>query len=463
MLHWLNASLNRKIGSLFVVLLSFLFVVIIFSIYQLRLIDYEMKEVAEVDIPLNDMMGQAEMLQLKQHIFMEQFRRLGGFGEMTIDPKQQFSDRKQELVQLLNGATTLISKNIERHKIRFELLEHQALLAEIASFHQISNNFEKHLEVILDESEVTESEWQDIELVARSLDASMNAILAEIEAVTQEAAHYTEKHEQEFLYVNSLLGIAALVIGLFLTIYIIQIIRLRILKIHQQVESIHDSIESGTPIQIASQKAEKYKPQDELGELEVDLQKMMRRLSDEMAGRLEVEKQLIMLATRDKLTGAYNRHKWEEQIQVSLDLAQRGVSFSIIMLDIDHFKNINDQYGHHTGDEVLRCFVDELSVCLRQSDFLFRMGGEEFAVLLPQQSLVQAQSVGERIRARIAALEKENIPKFTVSLGISTYDDGDDENAILMRADKALYQSKLNGRNQVTLESESDSEDAQPS
>ncbi|TDO99406.1 GGDEF domain-containing protein [Marinomonas balearica] len=454
MLHWLNASLNRKIGSLFVVLFSFLFIVIIFSIYKLRLIDFEMKEVAEIDIPLNEVMVQAEMLQLKQHVFMEQFRRLGG-DEMFTDPKVQFSERRQELVQLLNSATHVIRSNIERHRIRFELLEHKELLREIQAFHRISNAFENQLGTVLDLQNVSASEWQAVETLSVQLDKSMSSILHQIETLSLEAARYTEKHEREFMFINGLLGAGAFVIGLFLTVYIIQIIRFRILRIHSQVENIHQSLAEGGPIQVDLTSNSKTKPQDELDELEQDLQKMVSRLSDEMDGRIAVEKQLLTLATRDKLTGAYNRHKWDEQIKISLDLAQRGSEFSLIMMDIDHFKKVNDQYGHQVGDKVLQFFVTSLTCCLRKSDLLFRLGGEEFAVLLPQQSIQQAAEVGERIRQRIETADDANIPAFTVSLGISSYHEDDEESSILTRADKALYRSKLNGRNMLTLEIES--------
>jgi diguanylate cyclase (GGDEF) domain len=413
-----------------------------------------MKEVAEVDIPLNEVMEQAEMLQLKQHVFMEQFRRLGGFDQHSLDPKAQFSDRRAELVQLLNRATNVISENIDRHRVRFELIEHEELLDEINRFHQISDLFEKRLAVVLNESSLSEDKWREIETIAAQLDGSMNSILHQIESLSLEAARYTEKHEREFMFINGLLGVGAFVIGLLLTVYIIQIIRLRIMRIHYQVETIHQSLEKGSPIELNPSNAAGVKPQDELGELEQDLQKMVRRLSDEMVGRMEVERQLMMLATRDKLTGAYNRHKWDEQIKESLDLAQRGVEFSLIMLDIDHFKKINDEYGHQLGDKVLEYFVTSLNTCLRKSDLLFRMGGEEFAVLLPQQSLEKAEQVGERIRTHIETMEETHIPSFTVSLGISAYRAADDENSILARADKALYKSKLNGRNTVTLEIE---------
>jgi FOG: GGDEF domain len=345
MLQWFNASLNRKIGSLFVLLLSFLFVVIIFSIYKLRLIDFEMKQVAEVDIPLNEVIGHAEMLQLKQHIFMEQFRRLGGSNESFSSPETQFDQRRDALSTLLNRAVNIINKNVERHKIRFELLEHEALLSEIEAFHQHSDDFERQLGHILSVQNISESDWRDLENVAFLLDRSMGIILTQIESLSLEAAKYTEKHEREFMFINGMLGAGALVIGLLLTVYIIQVIRIRILRIHHQVDNIHESIETGTPIKVSSVDESESNPQDELGELEQDLQKVVRRLSDEMVSRMEAERQLMVLVTKDKLTGAYNRHKWDEQIKVSLDLAQRGTVFSLIMLDIDCFKKLTINLG----------------------------------------------------------------------------------------------------------------------
>lgn len=169
----------------------------------------------------------------------------------------------------------------------------------------------------------------------------------------------------------------------------------------------------------------------------------------EKESRDEVETQLIELATRDKLTGAYNRHKWDEQIKDELALANRGHHFSLILLDVDHFKKINDTYGHDVGDNVLKLLVNALRKRLRETDVLFRVGGEEFAVLVRDTNLEDAGMLAEQLRKKVGALNEGNLPPFTISLGVTDYQDFDDQNSIVKRADVLLYEAKGAGRNCV--------------
>jgi diguanylate cyclase (GGDEF)-like protein len=118
------------------------------------------------------------------------------------------------------------------------------------------------------------------------------------------------------------------------------------------------------------------------------------------------------------------------------------------MMDLDHFKAINDSYGHQTGDRVLVNFVAKVKTMLRQPDQLGRFGGEEFMALLPETSLEEAVLVAERIRAACALADSG--PSCTVSIGITTHQqDTDTVDTLLARADAALYRAKTNGRNRV--------------
>jgi len=127
------------------------------------------------------------------------------------------------------------------------------------------------------------------------------------------------------------------------------------------------------------------------------------------------------------------------------------------MIDIDKFKNINDTYGHDVGDEVIKRLARNLVEYLRGSDVVARLGGEEFAVILPDSSISNAQNKAEDIRSKIENLEfkLENSPtiKFTVSIGVSKYNEEEDItfDYILKRADDALYEAKENGRNKVVV------------
>lgn len=445
MKQWLNPSLQRKISSLLVILLSFLLLVIVYSIWKLKLISAEMHEVAEVDVPLTGLLGQLETMQLKQHLLFEQFRLRGLTSPQLLTPERAFAEHRQLMSALLNNAEQTLARSLAQHQVRIEPETHQQLLQHIQAYHQHSDAFEADLATALQQADKTAPPWRALEEQAAELDRSVVSLLQQMQQLTLTATRYTDKHETEFMLVNAALGIAAFAIGLYLTIYILQVFRARIGRIKQQITRLHQSL----PTAAAPSAANAPLPADELAELEQDLLQMAQRLASEISNRAEIEQQLLQLATRDKLTGAYNRHKWEDELQTQLALAARGQWFSLIVLDVDHFKKINDQYGHAAGDQVLQLLTATLSQRLRKTDLLFRLGGEEFAILLPQQDLAAASALAESLRQLLAALRPVDLPGFTASFGVSQYQPDDDANRLLKRADLALYQAKQSGRNRV--------------
>jgi diguanylate cyclase (GGDEF)-like protein len=162
---------------------------------------------------------------------------------------------------------------------------------------------------------------------------------------------------------------------------------------------------------------------------------------------------LYELATRDSLTGLANRRHFMDVGNRELLLARRsGRPLSVVMLDLDHFKSVNDTYGHAVGDLVLKRFAGIALATLRNSDIIGRIGGEEFALILREMSPPDAGAVAEKLRAAIAADRSEGLPAFTVSIGISVVDANDKSlDDVLRRADKALYAAKAQGRNRVVV------------
>ena len=166
--------------------------------------------------------------------------------------------------------------------------------------------------------------------------------------------------------------------------------------------------------------------------------------------------QLQELALRDGLTGLLNRRHWENCVEHEFARHMRyETPVSLVMFDIDHFKSVNDQYGHQIGDEVIREVARVTRNLARETDYAGRYGGEEFVVLLPDTSLSGAGQFAERLRLAISKLSVDHEGKplqFTVSLGVACLDNKMNSHADLIeRADKALYQSKENGRNQTTV------------
>jgi diguanylate cyclase (GGDEF)-like protein len=159
---------------------------------------------------------------------------------------------------------------------------------------------------------------------------------------------------------------------------------------------------------------------------------------------------LRRLLTQDYLTGATNRARFQQLFEREhRTWREHGGPLSLIMLDIDHFKAVNDGYGHLTGDLVLCRFVETIAKAIRPSDVLARLGGEEFAVLLPGTDLTEATALAERLRGVIAEMRVPT-PRgelaITASLGCATARPEED---LLGAADQALYIAKRNGRNQV--------------
>jgi len=165
------------------------------------------------------------------------------------------------------------------------------------------------------------------------------------------------------------------------------------------------------------------------------------------------------LAAHDSLTGVLNRRAMLDCCAVEFArCGRRQGQMALLMLDVDHFKNLNDTYGHHTGDAVLQSLVRRLQRPLRPGDQLGRYGGEEFVVLLPDTDLIGAATVAERLRVQAASAEEEQapLPSHTVSIGVATLREaggtGDSVDAMLRRADAALYRAKAQGRNRVETE-----------
>lgn len=167
------------------------------------------------------------------------------------------------------------------------------------------------------------------------------------------------------------------------------------------------------------------------------------------------ESALIDLAIHDKLTGLLNRHAFDQEIADARSrMLRSGEPFSLLILDLDRFKQINDTYGHAVGDDVLRQASREMTSCLRDFDKVFRLGGEEFAILLPGIAATDAGVVAERIRCAIAAARiraDDQEIKVTASIGIAQSSADSEIATVIKAADAAMYQAKREGRNRVVL------------
>jgi len=157
-------------------------------------------------------------------------------------------------------------------------------------------------------------------------------------------------------------------------------------------------------------------------------------------------------ATTDDLTGISTRRNFLNHLNKEIAISKRyGVDLSIIFFDIDHFKKINDSFGHHVGDEVLVLTVKQVLAQLREVDIFARFGGEEFVLCLPNIDLVQAQAVAEKIRASLGNIQFKDMKSISASFGVAQYRNSESDDELLKRADDAMYEAKDNGRNCVVV------------
>lgn len=190
-------------------------------------------------------------------------------------------------------------------------------------------------------------------------------------------------------------------------------------------------------------------------EEDVKFGNLFARLAAVALDNVQLHHALLQESIRDPLTGLFNRRFMEEALSKELKRAHRNVGqLAVVMLDLDHFKNINDTFGHDTGDEALRQFSALLQVKVRESDIVCRYGGEEFTLILPNAHLSDALHRMEQLRKDIKQLEirhqGKSLPQFTASFGIAIYPEhGSTGEALLKAADEALYRAKQSGRDRV--------------
>ncbi|WP_219350084.1 GGDEF domain-containing protein [Desulfurobacterium atlanticum] len=154
----------------------------------------------------------------------------------------------------------------------------------------------------------------------------------------------------------------------------------------------------------------------------------------------------------DKLTLLYNRHSFQNEVKRRIWISRKdGVPVSILIIDIDFFKKVNDTFGHIKGDEVLSKVAHIIKSQIRGKDLAFRFGGEEFIVVLPGVGKDEALTVAERIRKAVEDTEFGIGKKITVSCGIAEYSPGETLEQLIDRADKALYEAKNSGRNRCVV------------
>lgn len=192
---------------------------------------------------------------------------------------------------------------------------------------------------------------------------------------------------------------------------------------------------------------------DEVGNLVLGFNHLVAKLNEKEAALHNAVKRLDQLASTDALTGAWNRRQFDEVVDTELDRSMRyRHPISLMLLDLDLFKTINDNHGHAEGDRVLQQVADCIRGALRKSDSLFRWGGEEFMILMPDTGLSNAAVLAERVRESIASHSIEGLGSVTASIGVAEFVASESRDQWVTRADAAMYRAKHGGRNRVEVD-----------
>jgi diguanylate cyclase (GGDEF)-like protein len=177
---------------------------------------------------------------------------------------------------------------------------------------------------------------------------------------------------------------------------------------------------------------------------------VLANLSGNRLGMLRIMAETQLQAMTDGLTGLMNRRSFENRAR---SLRSNGVDYALVMADLDHFKGLNDTYGHEVGDRALRVFAETVRESVRTEDLVCRYGGEEFTVLLPRVDVTEAVEIMDRVRVALARTTRRgDVPPFTASYGVAQSSAATDFEDLLLRADRALFAAKDNGRDSICID-----------
>ena len=186
--------------------------------------------------------------------------------------------------------------------------------------------------------------------------------------------------------------------------------------------------------------------------LEMDGRRLMLCVVHDVTEQKRLKNELEYAAARDPLTGLWNRRQFLNLLESADQQSRRyNLNYSLLVLDADHFKNINDQFGHDKGDEVLVELAKTLERRVRETDSVCRWGGEEFTILLPQTEASNAANLAESLRKAVSECRIPALPPISISIGVAQHQSEESIESLLRRADAALYQAKAAGRNRVVV------------
>ena len=448
-------TIAGKIISLASVLIFFIFIIIVYSIVALKGIRADLQEIAQLDVPLTEIASSIEIHKLEQQLYLNKLSRISR-SHQGIDTNNQVQTKiqgkiladKDQLAQEIMRGIVLSKQGIDfTTQVKYQEI-HSSLLALQKEQKALGSTVKQVIQNLNKGKSPDDNSFEVLLIKNEHFNQEAIALIDSIQSFTQSRLSLTEKHEQTFLVVNVALGTAAVSVGILLSLIITVNIKSNIFSLSKQIAKIRQAMtgnESSLPTET------EIHTNDEIGDLALEISQTVRNFSQEIEKRDRISEKLKQIATTDKLTGAFNRLKWDEDVEQEIIRSRQAQqNLAIIIFDIDFFKKVNDTFGHDVGDLVLVEVVQVTQKQIRGTDFLYRIGGEEFVILAINTDQKQIMYLGERVRRAIEQQIFPHVEHITVSMGVAQLLDTDDAQKLLKRADLALYESKKGGRNQIT-------------
>jgi diguanylate cyclase (GGDEF)-like protein len=449
-------TITRKIGGLALFLMSFSLIIIVYSIISLKKIQQEINEIASLDLPLIEISNNLEIHQLEQHIILYKLLQLIEdknqeiFSQKQVPVKNNLLKKQVQLnINLAEGIQISQQGLKNSSEETFKTINQKLLIfqEENQSLNNQLSKFVKDIELNQFPSETTINQILKHE---ESLEAQGLTLIETIQNLTEKKLELTQKHQQNFFIVIILLGIVAIILNGLMTLIVITGIKMNFFRLSQQISEATQAIDTKEDMDLDKIL---INSSDELSDLIEKLRQITNRIASDQEQQKKLREHLQALANVDELTGAFNRRKLQEMLSYEIERTRRNQNnLSIIVFDIDFFKRVNDTYGHPVGDQVLCKLVTIVKQSIRKIDSLYRIGGEEFVILCPDTNNEQVLNLAERIRQSIENTSFDEVEQVTISLGVTQFKESDQQKEFINRADKALYKSKENGRNQVQFE-----------
>ena len=363
---------------------------------------------------------------------------------LQYDPKNHYP-KKENNKDSVYIHTAAITKNLSEITILLEKYKKRELTREeqnITNLYSIAHTQYVNDGLILAAKALKEKDFQKsseiflnkINPYYKNASLRANVLLQKIDEIAK--INY-KKASERFTHIRNILIFGTILGILFTSIAAILLIRSIVRPLNKAVTYFKHISEGNMNENIS------VSSQDEIGQVLSGLAAMQGKLKILIS-------ELDQLARTDELTGAWNRRRFEETIETEMDRLRRyGQRLSLMILDVDHFKKINDLYGHSIGDQVLIDLSNTIRSSLRVSDSLTRWGGEEFIILCPNTTVETVSKLAERLRKEVSSIKFQEVENITLSFGVAECGAEETWEQWLHRADKALYLAKSGGRDRV--------------